>query len=114
MHEIKGGYGAAIPLQARAAIRLVNTHGTQVVDCWALSAADTSEVMSVEHTRRMLFNLFPRQGDKLFSNRRSEMLLIEEDTSPGRHDMLFAACDKWLYKHYGCPPGHRNCRDNFY
>src|SRR5712692_9196543 len=37
----------------------------------------------------------------------------EEDTSPGKHDMLFACCDKWLYKHYGCPPGHRNCRDNF-
>jgi uncharacterized protein len=27
--------------------------------------------------------------------------------------MLFAACDKWTYKHYGCEPGHRNCQDNF-
>ena len=44
---------------------------------------------------------------------RTPLLLLEEDTSPGRHDMLFACCDKWLYKHYGCPPGHRNCRDNF-
>src|SRR5262249_19443828 len=69
--------------------------------------------LSVEHTRRMLFRLFPRQGDQLFSNRRSPMLLIEEDTAPGRHDMLFACCDPCLYRHYGCPPGHRNYRDNF-
>ena len=27
--------------------------------------------------------------------------------------MLLACCDPWLYKHYGCPSGHRNCRDNF-
>jgi hypothetical protein len=92
---------------------LVNTFGSQVVDTWALAGADTSEYLSVEHTRRMLYNLFPKQGDILYSNRRSPMLLLEEDTSPGRHDMLFACCDKWLYKHYGCAPGHANCRDNF-
>jgi hypothetical protein len=95
------------------AVKLVNTFGSQVVDTWALARGDTSEYLSVEHTRRMLFNLFPRQGDVLYSNRRSPMLLLEEDTAPGRHDTLFACCDPWLYKHYGCEPGHRNCRDNF-
>jgi uncharacterized protein YcgI (DUF1989 family) len=84
-----------------------------VVDTWALAAADTSEVLSVEHTRRMLFNLFPKQGDALYSNRRTKMLHLEEDTAPGHHDMLLAACDPWLYQHYGCAPGHRNCCDNF-
>ena len=29
------------------------------------------------------------------------------------HDMLLACCDKWIYKFYGCAPGHANCRDNF-
>ena len=24
-----------------------------------------------------------------------------------------ACCDSWLYAHYGCEPGHANCRDNF-
>ena len=61
----------------------------------------------------MLGALFPKTGEPLYSNRRNPLLLLEDDTSPGRHDMLLACCDKWLYKHYGCPPGHRNCRDNF-
>ena len=113
MQEIAGGSGRALPLRKGEAVRLVNTFGSQVVDTWAVAAGDFSEYMSVEHTRRMLFNLFPKQGDTLYSNRRQPMLLLEEDTAPGRHDMLFACCDKWLYKHYGCPPGHRNCRDNY-
>lgn len=111
--EIAGGYGKALPLRAGQRLRVENTFGTQVVDTWALNRHDTSEYLSVEHTRRMIGALYPGKGDKLFSNRRGEMLLMEEDTSPGRHDMLLACCDKWLYKHYGCPPGHRNCRDNF-
>jgi uncharacterized protein len=113
IQEISGGAGLALALKKGQAVRLVNTFGSQVVDTWALAGADTSEYLSVEHTRRMLYNLFPKRGDILFSNRRSPMLLLEEDTFPGRHDMLFACCDKWLYKHYGSPPGHRNCRDNF-
>ena len=113
MQEIAGGKGRALPLRKGEAVRLVNTFGSQVVDTWALAAGDLSQYMSVEHTRRMLFNLFPKQGDTLYSNRREPMLHLEEDTSPGKHDMLFACCDKWLYKHYGSPPGHRNCRDNF-
>jgi len=111
--EVAGGYGKAFPLREGQALRIVNTHGSQTVDCWALALPDSSEYLSVEHTRRMLWNLFPRQGDKLFSNRRSPMLLLEEDSSVCKHDMLFACCDPWLYKHYGCAPGHRNCRDNF-
>ena len=113
MQEIAGGKGRAVPLRKGEAVRLVNTFGQQVVDTWAVAAGDFSQYMSVEHTRRMLFNLFPKQGDTLYSNRREPMLLLEEDSSPGKHDMLFACCDKWLYKHYGSPPGHRNCRDNF-
>ena len=113
MQEIAGGLGRAVALRKGEAVRLVNTFGSQVVDTWALAVADLGEYLSVEHTRRMLFNLFPKQGDTLYSNRRQPMLLLEEDTAPGKHDMLFACCDKWLYKHYGSPPGHRNCRDNF-
>ena len=113
IQEIPGGGGFAMPLRAGEAARLVNTFGSQVVDTWALALGDTSEYLSVEHTRRMLGNLFPHQGDAFYSNRRSKMLLLEEDSFPGRHDMLFACCDKWLYQHYGCPPGHANCRDNF-
>jgi uncharacterized protein len=111
--EIQGGGGAALHLRAGQAVRLINTHGTQVVDTWCLAAADTTEHVSVEHTRRMLGRLFPRQGDCLYSNRRNMLLRMELDSSGCRHDMLVACCDSWLYAFYGCPPGHANCHDNF-
>ena len=113
LQEIAGGFGRAVTLLKGEAVRLVNTFGSQVVDTWALAAGDLTEYVSVEHTRRMLFNLFPKRGDTLYSNRRNPMLLLEEDTAPGKHDMLLACCDKWLYQHYGCPPDHANCRDNY-
>jgi uncharacterized protein YcgI (DUF1989 family) len=114
LHEIAPGAGLAVTLAQGDALRIVNTFGQQVVDTWALACGDTSEYLSVEHTRRMLMNLFARKGDTLWSNRRTPMLVIEEDTSPGHHDMLLACCDRWLYRHYGCPPGHANCRDTFH
>ena len=113
VEELRGGYGKAITLVRGRRLRIENTFGSQVVDTWALNQHDTSEYLSLEHTRRMLGARFPKTGDTLYSNRRTPLLLLEDDTSPGRHDMLLACCDKWLYKHYGCPTGHRNCRDNF-
>ena len=113
MTEIPGGGGAAVRLRRGEALKLINTHGSQVVDTWCLALTDSSEYLSVQHTRRMLGRLFPKEGDTLFSNRRTPLLLIERDTSGCRHDMLFACCDPWLYRHYGCPPGHPSCHDNF-
>lgn len=112
--RIEAGYGKAIPLDAGQRIRLINTHGSQVVDTWALCRGDSSEYLSVEHTRRVTQHLYPEVGDILYSNRRNGMLRLTEDTSPGRHDTIVACCDKWLYRHFDCPPGHRNCRDNFF
>jgi uncharacterized protein len=111
--EIAGGASDAVSLARGQAVKLVNTYGSQVVDTWCLNAADPSEYLSVEHTRRMSFSLFPRVGDTLYSNRRTPLLLLETDTSGCRHDMLFACCDAWLYRFYGCAPGHANCSDNF-
>lgn len=112
MTEIAGGRGAAISLAAGQAIELCNTHGSQVVDTWALNAHDMSEHFSVEHTRRVRERLFLEEGDTLLSNRRNPMMVLEKDTAGGVHDMLAAACDPWLYRHYG-HPGHRSCHQNF-
>ena len=113
LQEIPARSGKALALEKGRAVKLVNTKGSQVVDTWALNRLDTSEYLSVEHTRRMLYRLFPEKGDMLYSNRRTPLLVLEDDTSPGQHDMLLACCDKWLYQHYGCAPGHANCRDNY-
>jgi uncharacterized protein len=111
---IPAGESAAVALAAGQAVKLVNTHGTQTVDTWCLQAADTTQYLAVEHTRRMLSRLFPKEGDPLYSNRRKVLLKLERDTSCCKHDMLLACCDEWLYAFYGCPPGHRNCRDNYF
>ncbi|MER9070917.1 urea carboxylase-associated family protein [Mesorhizobium sp. M0902] len=112
--EIAGGAGAALTLDKGRSVKLINTFGQQVVDTWALNRHDTSEYMSVEQTRRMIENLFAKTGDIFYSNRRTPMFRLTEDSSLGRHDMLCAACDRWSYKWAGFEPGHRNCEDNYY
>ena len=112
LETIPARTGRAVTVRAGEAIKLINTHGSQVVDTWAFRADDLTEYLSMEQTRRMLLKLWPQQGDSLYSNRRNTMLVMERDTSPGVHDTLFACCDVWTYEHYGCPPGHANCRDN--
>jgi uncharacterized protein len=111
---IPAGGSAALALNAGQAVKLVNTHGTQTVDMWCLGSRDPTQYLSVEHTRRMLGRLFPREGDPLYSNRRNVLLRMERDTSCSKHDMLLACCDRWLYAFHGCSAGHRNCRDNYF
>lgn len=113
MIEIPGGHGAAVPLRAGQRLRVVNTHGGQVVDTFAIDPADPTEHLSVEHTRRLLGRLFIRVGDDLVSNRRRPLLRLEADSWGGDHDMLCAACDPWLYRHYGVEGHHRSCSENF-
>lgn len=93
-------------------VRLVNTHGQQVVDTWAFSRADPSEFMSMEHSRASLSKILPTVGDTMVSNRRRPMLSFVEDTAGGIHDTLIAACDRWRYELLGVAGHHDNCTDN--
>ncbi|MBX2854610.1 MAG: urea carboxylase-associated family protein [Rhodobacteraceae bacterium] len=111
--EIPARAGVAVPISNGQRLKLINTFGSQVVDTWAISAADPSEYMSMEHTRRVNGHLHPVAGDFFLSNRRRPMLLLEEDSFPGTHDTIVACCDSWLYRHLGAEPGHANCSDNF-
>ena len=51
-------------------------------------------------------------GDSYYSNRRRPILTVIEDTSPGIHDTLMAACDNERYGLLGCTEYHDNCADN--
>ncbi len=104
--------GKAARLGAGQSVKLVNTHGSQVVDTWAFNAADFSEFMSMEHSRVAIGGIFPRVGDSMVSNRREPILTLVEDTSPGVHDTLIAACDRYRYEQLGCEGHHDNCTDN--
>ena len=92
-------------------IKVINTHGTQVVDCWALNPDNLGEYMSLEHCRVSIERVCPRKGDVMVTNRRRPILKIMEDTAPGTHDTLLAACDRYRYELLGCKEYHRNCTD---
>ena len=82
--------GVAIRLKRGQTIKLINTHGQQVVDTWAFNPDDLSEAMSMEHSRPFWLKLNPRQGDSLVTNKRRKILTLIEDTSPGIHDQCCA------------------------
>lgn len=106
--------GRAVRLAAGQSIKVLSIHGTQVVDFWALNAADSLEVLSMEHTRSVTSRIAPRAGDAIMSTRRRPMLCLAEDTSPGIHDTLLCACNRFLYEQLGCTEYHRNCEDNLH
>ena len=106
--------GRAVRLNQGQAIKIINTHGAQVVDTWCFSAEELREFMSMEHIRPTLGKIFPTKGDYLVTNRRRPILHFEEDTSKGIHDTLMAACDDFRYGLLGCEEYHDNCTDNLY
>jgi uncharacterized protein YcgI (DUF1989 family) len=112
--EIPARRGKAAQVRQGRTVRVINTHGEQVVDTWAFAAADLGEFMSMEHSRAGMRRLTPRVGDTLLSNRRRPMLTLLEDTSGNVHDTLMAACDRWRYQGLGCTDYHDNCQDNLF
>ena len=114
LHTIPARCGRAARLSQGQSIKIINTHGQQVVDTWAFSAEDLTEFMSMEHIRPTLTRIFPRAGDDLVTNRRRPILHFAEDTSPGVHDTLMAACDDYRYGLLGCTEYHDNCTDNLF
>ncbi len=112
LFDVAARQGRAFRLEAGQTIRIVNTHGLQVADFWAFSAADAREYLSMEHVRPSLKRMTPRPGDPLVTNRRRPILTMTVDTSPGVHDTLIACCDVHRYAQLGCIGYHDNCTDN--
>ena len=106
--------GKVAPVRAGQHVRIVNTHGTQVVDTWAFCAADLTEWMAMEASRAWFMKLAASVGDSFVTNRRRPILTLVEDTSGGRHDTLMAACDLERYGLLGVNGHHDNCRDNLH
>ena len=106
--------GAAARVRRGQHVRVVNTHGDQVVDTWAFNAADMAEHMSMEHSRAGILRVIPKVSDTMLTDRRRAILTFVEDTSGGVHDTLMAACDRWRYEGLGCTEYHDNCTDNLH
>jgi uncharacterized protein len=137
VHTIPARSGIAVPLKKSQTLRVVNTHGTQVVDFWCFasssnpnpSVSSTSSSssdaiplahhLSMPHTRASTNRLSPIVGDVLTTNQRQPILTLLSDTSPGVHDTLIAACDIWRYRELAHKTVennpeyyHANCADN--
>ena len=106
--------GMAARVAARQRIRVINTHGSQVVATWAFSARDATEWMSMEASRAWFLRLAAAVGDAFVTNQRRPILTLVEDTSGGAHDTLIAPCDVPRYRLLGVDGHHDNCRDNLH
>lgn len=103
-------------LHVGQSIKVINTRGTQVIDTWAFSIPASScfpRYMSMTHTRSSTpHKLLPSVQEAFLDNRRAPILTVIEDTSPGVHDTLFAACSPERYLQLGGSEDHESCAAN--
>ncbi|MBP1859998.1 DUF1989 domain-containing protein [Rhizobium herbae] len=111
---VPAGEGRAYIMRAGQAAIITNTHGSQVVDLWAVSAEDANEVSSMDHTRSVASSIYFESGMSVVSNRRRRMLALVGDSAGLRHDTLLCPCNGELYQELGCEGYHRSCADNFH
>ncbi len=114
MVTIPARRGKAARVSAGQRIKVVNTHGTQVVDAWAFSAQDATEWMSMEASRAWFMKLAAAVGDSFITTQRRPILTLVEDSSGCAHDTLMAPCDAPRYGLLGVRGYHDNCRDNLH
>jgi uncharacterized protein len=107
-------HGKGLRVDRGASVKVINTHGSQVVDTWAFSPSEPRQYSSMDHTRSVNSNIFANRGTMIVSNRREPMLLLSEDVSPGRHDTLLCPCNDVVYRELGCVGYHRSCSDNLH
>jgi uncharacterized protein YcgI (DUF1989 family) len=109
---VPAGEGRGVRVDAGTTFRVVDVEGGQVGDLFAFSAGDVHEYASAEHTRPAIGRLVPRPGQQILTNLRRPILELVEDTSPGFHDTLYAACDPARYRLLGVDGPHRSCASN--
>jgi uncharacterized protein len=114
LNTIPARRGKAAHVKKGQIIRVINTHGEQVVDTWAFNANDLREFMSMEHSRAHMLKINPKVGDTMLTNKRRPLLTFIEDTAGAVHDTLIAACDRYRYELLGCTEYHDNCTDNLH
>lgn len=90
--HLPASHGTAFRLGRGQSIRIINTHGRQVVDSWAFPEGDMTEFMSMEHSRVHMGHVNPIVGSTLLTNRRRPVLTMVDDCSGGVHDTMMAAC----------------------
>ncbi|KAI6823813.1 hypothetical protein KC332_g8558 [Hortaea werneckii] len=88
--------------------------GYQAYNATHAPDAPAMEYMSMPHTRSGTLHIRPKVNDTLYSNLREPMMVLVEDSSPGIHDTLMAACDPQRYQGLGVQnwEQHGSCAEN--
>jgi uncharacterized protein len=110
--EIPARSGWSTALREGQTFRVIDVEGGQAADMWAFNSADVEEYLSAPHTRVLNSEVYPRVGWTFYTNERRPILEFVEDTSPGRHDCIAAACDKIRYEQLGAGSDHGSCEEN--
>ncbi len=112
--RVPAARGKAASVAAGRRVKVINTHGSQVVDTWAFNAEDLAEHLSMAHSRSTNSTIYPAVGNVLVTSRRRPILTLVEDSSPGNHDTLLCACNREIYQELGIEAYHRSCEDNLH
>lgn len=112
--EIPARIGWSAKLSEGEEFRIIDVEGGQAADLFVYNAEKPIEYMSGRHTRVYMDEIYPRAGWTFYSNERRPILEFTEDTSPGKHDCIVAACvpiatSIWAPSP-GTPPARRTCR----
>jgi uncharacterized protein YcgI (DUF1989 family) len=103
--------GWSASLKCGDTMRLIDVEGGQAADLWAYNPADHTEFLSAQHSRVHMGQAYPVAGWTFVTNQRRPILEFTRDDSPGRHDCLAAACDRFRYQILGADSGHASCED---
>ncbi|KAK2613234.1 hypothetical protein N8I77_000158 [Diaporthe amygdali] len=110
-HIVPGGYGYAFEVKAGERFRVVDLHGTQIVDFMAwVNKPGLKEHVRMSYTRFRLLGVSPDIGESLRTNHDRQVLTITADTHKV-HDMAFMPCFPEIYAEAGLE-GHRSCTMN--
>ena len=87
--HVPARHGRGVQVKEGQRIKVIDVQGKQVCDLFALRATDPAVFLSGTYTRSTTGHMRPRVGEPLYNNQREQILMLEEDTV-GRHDMLYA------------------------
>lgn len=85
--QIRNGSAATFSVQAGQLIQIIDMAGAQVAAMVAWGGEDGTERLSTPVTITANASIVLKKGDKLFTNRKTELFELVEDTV-GRHDLL--------------------------
>jgi uncharacterized protein len=113
--------GAFVHLYPGKLLKIINTHGTQVVDTWAFTSLPNGTTkessfkfryLSMCHTKSALSKLTLNANDSLLDNARQPMLTLIGDKSDSVHGLLFVVCDAHQCEQLGVKRFHDSCAYN--